>query len=495
MKKKYLSLIFVCIVLIALLIACVSCDLTNRFEQLNCAINSSTTDEVFASTSLLKKSVAKNTVMEDGISTLNDETYTSLGVPLSEHDLSTLDCLFGVGKYEVYSGFSNVVVCNILNDSTRSDVLILRNLMSSNLATSLYWVLIPKENVFVDTGVCEVSSIVLNYDGNERSPFEAYPQFLLDDFHMYQFVSLLKSKQMTVTYNLVRIESAVPLPDAPVKEGYHFVGWYYDSEFTQPYYNEPIYADTQLYAKYEINKYTVEFNSNGGNTIANKQVDWNTAVELPTPTRDGYGFDGWYLSDGTKYTNQPIKSNTTLTARWYRNRFTVMFDTAGGLEVASQDVMLNDKVSPVTPVRNGYIFLGWYMANGVKYENQPVTDDMTLTAHWEIKHYTVTFYVDGAVYTTMDVEHGSQLVKIANERNLIVMSVSSLDSAFSSESLETDGITTELSVTAVKMDGADKVVNTVKQNYLTIIGSVVFGVALIAVIVSICGRVKHKKKR
>lgn len=68
----------------------------------------------------------------------------------------------------------------------------------------------------------------------------------------------------------------VPLPDDPVKEGYTFMGWYYDEAFTNPYAGEPIYEDTQLYARFEINCCTVTFMVDGS-VYTTITVDYGTA--------------------------------------------------------------------------------------------------------------------------------------------------------------------------------------------------------------------------
>ena len=129
-------------------------------------------------------------------------------------------------------------------------------------------------------------------------------------------------------FTVERNRPTVPLPDEPVKEGYTFAGWYYDEAYTQPYDGAPIYADTKLYAKMDINRYTVRFDGQNGVDYTAITVDWNTAAPLPTPTRTGYSFVGWFDGD-TQYTDQPIKENKTLTAHWEIMTFTVTFLVEG----------------------------------------------------------------------------------------------------------------------------------------------------------------------
>ena len=86
------------------------------------------------------------------------------------------------------------------------------------------------------------------------------------------------------------------------------------------------------------------------------------------------------------------------------------YDSNGGEAVSEETIEWNKTASAPTLERTGYIFHGWY--NGeTKYEGQAVTADMTLTAKWEVIKYTVTFYVDGEVYETMEVAYGTTFKK------------------------------------------------------------------------------------
>lgn len=125
-------------------------------------------------------------------------------------------------------------------------------------------------------------------------------------------------------FTVERNRPIVPLPAEPVKEGYTFGGWYYDQNYTQPYDGAPIYANTQLYAKMTINRYTIQLNGQNGEDYAPITVDWNTVPTLPTPTRTGYNFVGWFEGE-TKYEGAPIKADKTFIAHWEIQILTVTF--------------------------------------------------------------------------------------------------------------------------------------------------------------------------
>lgn len=203
---------------------------------------------------------------------------------------------------------------------------------------------------------------------------------------------LLNIEEFFATYEEVELAE---LPPNPTKEGYTFTGWYYDEACTIPYNNEPIYSDTKLYAGWRINTFKVTFNSDGGSAVGEQTVDWNTSATLTTPTKEGYTFVGWFLPNGTQYTNQAIKADTTLTARWNINKLTVKFDTDGGNTISDVTIDWNTSVQTGVPTKEGYDFKGWYLADGTLYTNQALKADTTLKAKWQIKRLTITIDSNG----------------------------------------------------------------------------------------------------
>lgn len=113
-------------------------------------------------------------------------------------------------------------------------------------------------------------------------------------------------------------------PADPTLKGYTFAFWYLgeDEQNATAYdFNTPVTENITLTAKWEINKYTVTFNSYGGTPVPLAQeVEYgHTATKPVEPTLKGYTFDGWYL-DGEEEPfdfDTTITSDITLTAKWH----------------------------------------------------------------------------------------------------------------------------------------------------------------------------------
>ena len=91
----------------------------------------------------------------------------------------------------------------------------------------------------------------------------------------------------------------VVLPSASdmTKEGYTFGGWYLNSDFSgSPVTNigATDRGDKIYYAKWNINQYTITFDTDGGNDISSITQDYGSTVVKPLdPTKEGYTFTGW----------------------------------------------------------------------------------------------------------------------------------------------------------------------------------------------------------
>lgn len=238
----------------------------------------------------------------------------------------------------------------------------------------------------------------------------------------------------------------------PTKKGYEFVGWYYDSSFkkevTVKYANKIEYtklynedgcvqqAKVNLYAKWkkietttdkdldkdkdtdtdknkdkdknnkeekeevkcpvDVPFYTIKYNSNGGNEIADysycEKCEFD--IYLPVPVKEGYDFVGWYydyefqnlvteeFANKIKYEKVTdkngcvVQSEITLYAKWVvkqvadkeesneiiEERALVVFHTDGGGVFTDKNICISCPASTLinTPQKSGYEFVGWY---------------------------------------------------------------------------------------------------------------------------------------
>ena len=175
----------------------------------------------------------------------------------------------------------------------------------------------------------------------------------------------------------------ITAPDNPTRKGYTFKGWDKEIPETMPAENMTVKA------QWEINQYTIAFDTNGGSEIAPITQDYGTKITTPAdPTRKGYTFKGW---DKEIPETMPAE-NMTVKAQWEINQYTIAFDTNGGSEIApiTQDYG-TEITAPDNPTREGYTFIGWD-------RDIPVTmpaENITVTAQWEINRYTITFDTAG----------------------------------------------------------------------------------------------------
>ena len=175
----------------------------------------------------------------------------------------------------------------------------------------------------------------------------------------------------------------ITTPADPTRKGYTFKGWDKEIPETMPAENMTVKA------RWEINQYTIAFDTNGGSEIAPITQDYGTAITAPAdPTRKGYTFKGW---DKEIPETMPAE-NITVKAQWEINQYTIAFDTNGGSEIApiTQDYG-TEITAPDNPTREGYTFIGWD-------RDIPVTmpaENITVTAQWEINRYTITFDTAG----------------------------------------------------------------------------------------------------
>ena len=205
----------------------------------------------------------------------------------------------------------------------------------------------------------------------------------------------------------IRANAPAAQPADPAKEGYTFIGWYSgESEWD---FETPVTAVLTLTAKWQINRYTITFDTAGGSEVPSITQDYGTAITPPAaPTRTGYTFAGW---DKTIPATMPAE-NMTITARWQVNQYTITFKPENG----GQDIVIKQDYGtaitpPAAPTRTGYTFAGWD-------KTIPTTmpaGDMAITAQWQLNQYTITFdTAGGSEVPSITQDYGTAITAPAN---------------------------------------------------------------------------------
>lgn len=223
------------------------------------------------------------------------------------------------------------------------------------------------------------------------------------------------TSKMNVDYN----EKFV-LPQ-PTKMGYTFAGWFNaedNAEVTDCTWK--FLFDLNLYAKWNINTYTITYVLGGGVNDENNPIAYNVEsddITLNNPTRSGYTFAGWNSKLGNKQFNPTISQGSvgdfSFEATWEASLNTIVFFGNGNTdgETKSQQAHTNSKLKLNANgyVREGYVFSGWSETkNGlVKYVDQseitvPTDSVYELYAVWSPNLNTITFNGNGSDSGTMD---------------------------------------------------------------------------------------------
>lgn len=184
-------------------------------------------------------------------------------------------------------------------------------------------------------------------------------------------------------------------PAEPPKENHTFAGWYNGDEkekfdFDADTTNAPNVLN--LVAKWDINKYTVQFVSEHG-SFADQTIEHGKPIGTGKPTIpqvEGYTFDGWYADENRTIEfdfTKPITGDTKVYAKWTANDYEVRFITEHGNAPASQNVKYNGTAKdPGKLSAEGYTFIGWYTdaTYSTKFDfTKPIKSNTTVYAKWE----------------------------------------------------------------------------------------------------------------
>lgn len=237
------------------------------------------------------------------------------------------------------------------------------------------------------------------------------------EVHQTNITYVLNGGTCDVTSGAVYYQDDLDLP-TPCKNGNTFKGWYDNAALTGNKLDEQTMWDSlaenvTFYAKWEENTYKALLHPKGG-AVTPTEIEYKISdgsKTLPEPSRVGYTFEGWYVSEdysGTAVTAIPAGTyeDKNYYAKWKSIEYMVQLSpNYPGASNWSEHVAYGKREYITVPNRTGYNFLGWAY-NGELYTdekgllNEPwaFTEQVTLVAQWQAKESTIIITIGGITY-------------------------------------------------------------------------------------------------
>lgn len=222
------------------------------------------------------------------------------------------------------------------------------------------------------------------------------------------------------------VSSRYAVYTATPNAGYSFVAWYTNSGCTtgkqeaNPYKTGSTKQSSTTYtyyAKFSPNKYTVSFDANGGSVgTASTEVEYDASYgKLPTPTRVGYDFAGWYTAktNGNKIestTTVSTSSDHTLYAHWNAHSYTIVFHgngSNGGTTMSNLSMKYGtEKALTSNTFSRSYTIT--YDSNGGTCSETSATVNYTF-AGWATSENGEVVYTNGQKVNNLTDENGKKI--------------------------------------------------------------------------------------
>jgi uncharacterized repeat protein (TIGR02543 family) len=224
---------------------------------------------------------------------------------------------------------------------------------------------------------------------------------------------------------IIGIGEKITAPPFTERQDYTFVGWCTDSALSNFYQlGTDINSSFTLYAKWlsnaDLEVFDILFQPNNGDEVFSVQVVEGNPLTMPSISRIGYDFDGWYSDEAltVPYNSSEIVTTAfTLYAKWQRNSnmFRFRFETDGGSAVEDIWLQRSEILTPPTTTKANHTFIGWYTdadRTQVYDFNSGAAEDMILYAKWQENDpvtvmYKVTFISDGVTVFATELEEYS----------------------------------------------------------------------------------------
>lgn len=239
-------------------------------------------------------------------------------------------------------------------------------------------------------------------------------------------------KKFTVSFNLnggdgtppadqsIDKDGKVTQPADPLRNDYTFKYWSQTKDGTAYNFDTPVTNSFNLYAVWDVIRYTVTFNYQNGTPDKTEQVEKGNAVSQPTPApvKDGFNFKYWSTeaNGSTPYNfDTAVTGDLTLYAVWEAEipKFTITVQSDNGSAAQTHRVKQGEKLPKLPNAKKkGTLFKHWSKTqNGTEVYNfdDPVTESFTL--------YAVYYEIPAGQKRIYDIQ-GTQHESLFKDQNL-----------------------------------------------------------------------------
>jgi len=215
------------------------------------------------------------------------------------------------------------------------------------------------------------------------------------------------------------VESLLITLPTPTRADYTFDGWFTTGTFTGAKVETIATGSTgdkTFYAKWTATPYTITYELNNGANPTNAPTSYTVEsllITLPTPTRAGYTFDGWFTTEtftGAKVETIAAGSSgdKTFYAKWTATTYTITYNLNGGANPANAPTSYtieSETITLPTPTKDDYTFAGWFTTEtftGAKVETIATgsSENKEYWAKWTLTPYTITYELDNGTNPT-----------------------------------------------------------------------------------------------
>lgn len=203
-------------------------------------------------------------------------------------------------------------------------------------------------------------------------------------------------------------------PQVPAKTGYTGV-WLVSGKNTRFTAATVVTSDMSVYASYTAKEYTITMNVEGTTTTMTAKYGDSLSDVLPAvPAKTGH--DGiWTINGAAISSTAKVTGNVTVTAKYTLKTYTVtiIIGTEQDTKTAKYGTLLSD-ILPTIPEKKGY-HAAWTVDGSPLTDNAKVTGDITVTAEYAQKEFTVNYMDKERTYSETYADNGEKLLDVLDD--------------------------------------------------------------------------------